>query len=282
MNVAISRAKKKIHIVTSILPSELQVSGLKNKGPKILKKYLEYSFAVSNRDEELAKQILYSFGDESTPGTAIRFDSPFEEEVYDRLVSYGYTVDTQVGIGGYSIDMAIKMGDRYILGIECDGRLYHSSENARERDYHRQKYLESRGWKIHRIWSTNWWKNSNREIEKIRSAIAAIVVSESNSDSEVEKKSINEAPPVATKRKTNRSKFEKRQNAKNNDKTGNTHTVSEKKRCENCKYYKKEDCGGLRLCDDYDPVPTIDEYEKSLWPTEGDASYIRKHGKGRR
>lgn len=282
LNVAISRAKKKIHIVTSILPSELQVSGLKNKGPKILKKYLEYSFAVSNRDEELAKQILYSFGDDSTTGTTIRFDSPFEEEVYDHLVSCGYTVDTQVGIGGYSIDMAIKMGDRYILGIECDGRLYHSSENARERDYHRQKYLESRGWKIHRIWSTNWWKNSNREIEKIRSAITAIVVSESKADSEVEKKSINEAPPVDTKRKTNRPKFEKPLNVKTNNKIGDTRTVSEKKRCENCKYYKKEDCGGLRLCDDYDPVPIIDEYEKSLWPTEGDASYIRKHGKGRR
>ena len=92
----------------------------------------------------------------------------------------------------------------------------------------------------------------------------------------------NEAPPVDTKRKTNRPKFEKPLNVKTNNKIGDTRTVSEKKRCENCKYYKKEDCGGLRLCDDYDPVPIVDEYEKSLWPTEGDASYIRKHGKGRR
>ena len=49
--------------------------------------------------------------------------------------------------------------------------MYHSSKNARERDYHRQKYLESRGWKIYRIWSTNWWKNPGLEIEKIKNML---------------------------------------------------------------------------------------------------------------
>ena len=54
-----------------------------------------------------------------------------------------------------------------ILGIECDGRMYHSSMTARERDYYRQKFLESKGWKIYRIWSTKWWQNKNKEIEKL-------------------------------------------------------------------------------------------------------------------
>jgi len=167
LNVAISRAKQKIHIVTSILPSELQVEDTKNEGPRILKKYLEYSFAVSSRNPEAAKQILLSFGDDSRPGQTIRFDSDFENQVYDALIEKGYEVDTQIGIGGYSIDLAIKKNGKYILGIECDGKLYHSSKSARERDYHRQKYLESRGWKIHRIWSPNWWRNPQREISKI-------------------------------------------------------------------------------------------------------------------
>ena len=132
-----------------------------------MKKYLEYAFAVSEKDEDTAKQILLSFGDKSTPGQTVPFDSDFENQVYDALVEKGYQVDTQVGIGGYSIDFAIKKNGNYILGIECDGRLYHSSKSARERDYHRQKYLESRGWRIHRIWSTNWWKNPKQEITKI-------------------------------------------------------------------------------------------------------------------
>ena len=86
----------------------------------------------------------------------------------------GFEVDIQAGIGGYRIDMAVKKRGNYVLGIECDGKLYHSSKTARERDYHRQKYLESRGWKIYRIWSTNWWKNPTQEIEKI-SAIVDIL-----------------------------------------------------------------------------------------------------------
>lgn len=167
LNVAISRARKKVHIVTSFHPSELQVNDMKNDGPRILKKYLEYAFAVSDGDSEAAKQILLSFGDESNPGQNISFDSEFEVQVYDALTEKGYNVDTQVGIGGYSIDLAIKKDGKYILGIECDGRLYHSSKSARERDYHRQKYLESRGWRIHRIWSSNWWNNPKKEIARI-------------------------------------------------------------------------------------------------------------------
>jgi very-short-patch-repair endonuclease len=97
------------------------------------------------------------------------FDSIFEEEVYEKLTEKGYLIETQVGIGGYSIDLAIvdKITHEYILGIECDGKTYHSSPIAKERDYYRQKYLESRGWKIHRIWSSDWWHNPNREIQKI-------------------------------------------------------------------------------------------------------------------
>lgn len=174
LNVAISRARKKVHIVTSFHPSELQVEDAKNEGPRLLKKYLEYAFAVSEGDKDGAKQILLSFGDESNPGQNISFDSDFENQVYDALVEKGYHVDTQVGIGGYSIDLAIKKDGKYILGIECDGRLYHSSKSARERDYHRQKYLESRGWKIHRIWSPNWWKHPEQEIEKICTVVDSL------------------------------------------------------------------------------------------------------------
>lgn len=175
LNVAISRARKKIHIVTSFHPSELQVEDTKNEGLRLLKKYLEYAFAVSENDRDSAKQILLSFGDESTPGQNISFDSDFENQVYDALTEKGYQVDTQVGIGGYRIDLAIKIDGKYILGIECDGRLYHSSKSARERDYHRQKYLESRGWKIHRIWSPNWWKHPEQEIEKICTVVSGLV-----------------------------------------------------------------------------------------------------------
>ena len=174
LNVAITRAKKKIQIVTSMKPSEFDVNGISSKGPFFLRKYLEYSYAISNGDKDAAKRVLHSFHDEQNPGGSVRFDSEFEEQVYDALKDRGLDVDTQIGVGGYSIDLAVKKNGRYVLGIECDGKLYHSSNSARERDFHRQKYLESRGWRIHRIWSPNWWNDRNKELDRIVSIVQSL------------------------------------------------------------------------------------------------------------
>ena len=169
LNVAVSRAKKKIYVVTSIEPEELSVDNSKNNGPKLLKKYLQYVRAVSNEDKKEQQIILNSLVDSSINSSEIIHDSDFEAEVYDELVKRGYEVHTQVGVSGYRIDLAIydREKSRYILGIECDGAAFHSSKSARERDIHRQNYLESRGWTIHRIWSKHWWRNPKAEIDKI-------------------------------------------------------------------------------------------------------------------
>ena len=166
LNVAISRAKKKIHIVTSFRPAELMLDDAKNDGPRILKRYLEYAFAVSREDHEEAEMILRSFG-ETYGIVAAPLETEFAQRVADALREKGYDIDTQVGIGGYRIDIAVRKGGKYVLGIECDGKLYSVASSARERDYHRQKYLESRGWKIKRIWSMDWWRDPQREIYNI-------------------------------------------------------------------------------------------------------------------
>ena len=146
------------------------VNNTKNNGPKLFKKYLEYVKYVSEGDKRSAKVILNSLLDSDiSRNTKVKFDSPFEEEVYKELVKRGLSVDTQIGVSGYKIDLGIydEITSKYKLGIECDGSAYHSSKEARERDIHRQRYLESRGWKIYRIWSSNWWKNPDLEINKI-------------------------------------------------------------------------------------------------------------------
>ena len=182
LNVAISRAKEKIFVVTSIESEELLVDSTKNNGPKLFKQYLEYVKAIDARNNELAESILLSLADRNTQEqNQIIFDSEFEEEVYKKLIERGYNVKTQYGVGGYRIDLVIQgQSEENILGIECDGRLYHSAKSARERDYHRQKYLESRGWKIYRIWSTNWWRNPDLEIQKLENYIKKIESLNSN------------------------------------------------------------------------------------------------------
>ncbi len=167
LNVAVSRAKKKVHIVVSFNPSELETDDMKNDGPRILKKYLEYAFAISNGDKQTARSVLLSFTDGKDKAAATELSGELEAEIRSALVQRGYEVDSNVGIGGYSIDLAVKRDGRYILGIECDSKLYEGCKKARERDYHRKKYLEARGWRVYRMWSSNWWKNPAGELEKL-------------------------------------------------------------------------------------------------------------------
>ncbi|MDD2626622.1 MAG: AAA domain-containing protein [Candidatus Methanomethylophilus sp.] len=172
LNVAISRAKKKIYIVTSFEPEELNVDGLKSEGPRILKKYLQYARAISDGNTAVAQSILNSFG-AAPPRDAAEAasSSAVMDRVYNALVRKGYTIERNVGIGGYTIDLAVKQNDRFILGIESDSRVYGLTASTRERDYHRQKYLESRGWHIHRVWTPGMWKDPEAEITKIVRAI---------------------------------------------------------------------------------------------------------------
>lgn len=106
------------------------------------------------------------------------FDSLFEEEVYNALVAKGYRIRTQVGASTYRIDLAVvdpNNPSRYLLGIECDGAMYHSSKTARERDVMRQRFLEKRGWTIERIWSRNWWKRPQDEVARIEKKIQELM-----------------------------------------------------------------------------------------------------------
>jgi len=181
LNVAVSRAKEKIIVVSSIEPNELDVTNAKNRGPKLLKSYLEYAKSTSENNREMVDRILKEIQDGShtvVSSQSLHFDSGFEVQVYDMLVDLGYEVHTQVGMSGYKIDLAVvdpSDSTKYLLGIECDGAMYHSSPSAKERDVYRQRFLESWGWKIERIWSRNWWENRSSEIERIEYVIKDLV-----------------------------------------------------------------------------------------------------------
>lgn len=164
LNVAISRAKKKIYIVTSIFPNDLQVEDCKNDGPIILKKYLSYAEAISNNNREQAKMILNSFLKDSKRYEQTKSTVNMAKVLRNALERRGFGVEERVGIGSYNIDMAVLKDGNYVLGIEFDSTLYDISKNTRERDYHRWKYFTLRGWKIHRVWSSAWWNNPGQEL----------------------------------------------------------------------------------------------------------------------
>lgn len=101
-------------------------------------------------------------------------DSPFEDSVHDFLRGAGYSVRKQVGCARFRIDLAIEdpvAPGRYLLGIECDGAQYHSSPVARDRDRLRQQILEGLGWRLYRIWSTDWYRNRMESQQRLLEAI---------------------------------------------------------------------------------------------------------------
>ncbi len=184
LNVAVTRAKEEIIVVSSSEPDELNVSSTVGMGPKLLKSYLKYVKAVANAQPEQINAVVQDINENVNTHVQqkeLHFESPFEEQVYNQLRNLGYEVTTQVGMSGYRIDLAIvhpKDSSRYILGIECDGAMYHSSANAKERDVYRQRFLENRGWTIERIWSRNWWRNPSAEIERIDQKVKELLQSE--------------------------------------------------------------------------------------------------------
>jgi superfamily I DNA and/or RNA helicase len=186
LNVAVSRARQEIIIVSSIEPDELKTDTAKNNGPRRFKDYLRYAKFISDGRNDDIKNILdnlnpgFTRNDNSNGKIAqnsMIFESSFEDIVHNKLSTLGYEVVSQVGYSGYRIDLAIVHPDdpsKYILGIECDGAMFHSAKSTRERDVMRQEFLQSRGWIIERIWSTNWWRNPQKEIDRIRQRVEAL------------------------------------------------------------------------------------------------------------
>jgi len=170
LNVAISRAKQKVYVITSFEPSELKYDGTFD-GPKLLRDYLDYSKRVSSGNKEASYEKLESLNKvELSVKDYDEYESDFEGEVRDGLTKLGHMVKTQVGCKGYSIDLAVvhpKDKNKFVVGIECDGAKYHSSKSAKDRDIYRQKVLEDAGWTILRIWSRDWWRNEDNEIKRI-------------------------------------------------------------------------------------------------------------------
>lgn len=163
LNVLVTRAKKRTVVFSSIDGDEIHVTPSTPWGVKALKAYLDYAKKGIQAQPEIS------------PGA-----EPANE--HEAAISYvlkdrGYEVVPQVGVSGYFIDLAVRHPHKpgaFLLGIEFDGKSYHSGRSARDRDRLRQMTLERQGWRIHRIWSTDWFKNREAEIDRLLKRVQAL------------------------------------------------------------------------------------------------------------
>ena len=166
LNVAVTRAKYNVQLVTSMHYTDIDLSRTQSVGARLLREYLDY-----------AENGIIALERSVTASTFDHFDSEFEMEVCDFLREHGYDVDTQVGCSSFKIDLGLKQpnSSNYLLAIECDGAAYHSSKTARDRDRLRQSILENMGWKFYRIWSTDWFRNKQNEKKRLLDAVKAAI-----------------------------------------------------------------------------------------------------------
>lgn len=186
LNVIITRAKYKVFICSSI-PEEvflnyhdhLVTEGDNNKRA-VFFAYMAYAKAVSENDHEGRLAILTSLAENKQPAKNLDnynadLESPFEEEVYAALSDHfdPSNIFPQLPFAGFRIDIVFdsKVPGKPRIAVECDGANYHFSHEAYLHDIYRQKILEKHGFVFHRIWSTNWWRNSKRETDKLVSFI---------------------------------------------------------------------------------------------------------------
>ena len=159
LNVLITRARLAMQVFSNFTADDIKTNSNSPFGVRALKSFLHYA-----QTGEL----------EQRRETGKEADSPFEEAVSDAIRQLGYDIEPQVGSAGFYIDIAVRDPEkpgRYMLAVECDGASYHSSATARDRDRLRQSVLEGLGWRFHRIWSTDWFRDPQRESARLKHSI---------------------------------------------------------------------------------------------------------------
>ncbi|MGE5707932.1 MAG: DUF3320 domain-containing protein [Bacteroidota bacterium] len=157
LNVLITRARLRCEVFTNMTPDDIDLHRSNRDGVKALKRFLDYA---ASGIKEQGKNPL---------GT-----SSLGAKVKAALEANGYRVETNVGVAGFFLDLAVVDpidSDRYRLGIQCDGATYFGAKTARDRDRLRVQVLEGLGWRLHRVWSTDWYQHPERELERLIEAL---------------------------------------------------------------------------------------------------------------
>ncbi len=166
LNVAVTRARQELHVFSSIRHDQVDTTRTRATGVQHLKNFLDYAergtVALPN-----VKAVSLD-----------PYENPFEDAIAEAFRTKGWEVHTRIGVSGFRIDLAVANPDRagtYLAGIECDGATYHSSATARDRDKVRKVVLEGLGWNILRIWSTDWFRDSNAVIKRLCEQLEALL-----------------------------------------------------------------------------------------------------------
>jgi very-short-patch-repair endonuclease len=183
LNVAITRARREMLVYTSFPPHLIDLNRTASEALRDLKHFLEFA---EQGPRALGQAIAGSLGG---------YESPFEEAVAEGLRNLGWSIVPQVGVSRYRVDLGIVHPDRpgdYLVGVECDGAMYHSAATARDRDKVRESVLRQLGWKLLRVWSTDWWIDRKAALQQLHARLEVLLTERRDVDQKTECKRLEQ------------------------------------------------------------------------------------------
>lgn len=177
LNVAVTRARKKMIVVSSVRGADIPVGRVSEGGQRV-RQFLEYA-------EHGATALAATVG--LATGGVDTFESPLEQDVAREIRALGWSVDTQVGVNRFRVDIGVKhpkFPGWYLAGIECDGATYHNGATARDRDIGRQQVLQKLGWRLFRVWSPDWFRGKQRVLGELHKFLSQLLEDDSSGGSE--------------------------------------------------------------------------------------------------
>lgn len=161
-NVAVSRAKEQVWLFHSIQLEDISTR-------KNFQNNLQYQILHYFQNPQKGQETIRVPQDKSGTKTPKPFDSWFEVDVYNDIVSKGYSVIPQYKVGGerYIIDLVVQLNNGTKIAVECDGLHWHSGADAIYNDLIRQRNLERCGWQFFRITDAEYYSDGEKYLNHL-------------------------------------------------------------------------------------------------------------------
>lgn len=151
LNVAVTRAREKVIVVTSVLPEQLKIGNLKNEGPKCLRQYLEFAREV--HEQKFVPATHHNLDVNSS----WYLTTHLQEWVQQRLNGYAFDANTLP-----CTDISIRNTNHYLGAILTDDARYLRSLSVKDAHAYTPALLNQKNWRYHMIFSRNFWKDRDK------------------------------------------------------------------------------------------------------------------------
>src|SRR5690606_31657420 len=157
LNVAVTRARYEMHIFATLRADQIDLGRTSAEGVAGLKSFLQFAEKgyLALRPQDITIN-LNSY--------------QLSKAISKKLEEKGLQVKNNIGTSGFKVDIGIvhpQNENQYILGIIVDGEYYYNAQTTNDREMVMPAVLGGLGWKLHRIWSMDWYENSSLIVNAI-------------------------------------------------------------------------------------------------------------------